>query len=138
MINLPSGLPEEIDDDEDLARFLTSSNQFTSSIVKPAAFLPSPKHRETSISRRGAQSLKSLWKIGLEAAGERTLYGAAILKARAVRIANLEVFADEPPPRHAAIRKWPWLDNDLDLQRAQQKQLANQLAAASGKPLMTS
>lgn len=40
---LPSGLPEQIDDDEDLARFLVQGNQFNATSVKPSAFLPSPR-----------------------------------------------------------------------------------------------
>jgi hypothetical protein len=45
---LPSGLPEQIQDEEDLARFLVQSSQFTTTSVKPSAFLPNPKDRETS------------------------------------------------------------------------------------------
>ena len=101
---LPSGLPEHIGDEEDLARFLTQSHQFNATMAKPSAFLPGPKDRETSVSRHGREPLERLWEIGLAAAGTRKLYGAAILKARAVRAAQLEVLADEPPPRHAAIR----------------------------------
>jgi hypothetical protein len=42
MATLPSGLEEIITDDEDLARYLTSSSQFNAVMVKPAAFLPNP------------------------------------------------------------------------------------------------
>src|SRR5438552_15237575 len=107
MATLPSGLPDRVGDDEELARFLTQSNQFNAMIAKPAAFLPSLKDRETSVSRHGREPLERLWEVGLAAAGTRTLYGAAIFKARAVRAAHLEVLPDEPPPRHAAIRGWP-------------------------------
>jgi hypothetical protein len=133
---LPSGLPDQVADDEDLARFLVQSNQFNETVVKPAAFLPNPKKRETSISRHGAEPAQRLWEIGLVAAGTRSLYGAAILKAWAVREASLDVFSDEPPPRHGAIRRWPWIDDDPELQRAQQKERALALASASGKPLL--
>ena len=34
------------------------------------------------------------------------------------------MIADEPPARHAAIRGWPWLDDDPELQKAQQKERA--------------
>ena len=138
MLNLPSGLPEHIDDKEDIARFLTSSSQFNSIIVKPSAFLPSPNHRETSVSRHGRNPERNLWKIGKQvvAISGRTLYGAAILRAADIRSADLDVLADEPPERHAAIRKWPWLDNDPDLQKAQQKQIANQLTQAAGSPFL--
>lgn len=124
---LPSGLPDQIDGDENLARFLTQSNRFTSVMAKPAAFLPRPKDRETSVSRHGSQPLESLWSIGLNAAGERTLYGAAIFKAHVVRRVQLQVIAAEPPPRHAALRGWPWLDDPV-LQKARQLELASVLA----------
>ncbi len=133
---LPSGLPEHVDDKEDLARFLTQSSQFNAIMAKPAAFLPSPKNHETSVSRHGREPLDRLWGIGLAAAGTRTLYGAAIFKARAVRAVQLEVVADEPPPRHAAIRRWPVIEADSELQKARQKELASLLASAAGPPLL--
>lgn len=136
MVYLPSGLPDAIADDEDLARFLTQRNQFSSIIVKPAAFLPSPRDRETSVSRHGLKPSAGLWKLGASAAGERTLYGAAMFKARDVRSAKLKVSADEPPERHAVIRQWPWIENDLDEQKAQQKERALLLASAAGKPFL--
>jgi hypothetical protein len=39
------------------------------------------------------------------------------------------VLADEPPPRHAAIKGWPWLDDDRDLQKARQKERALEVAS---------
>ena len=53
MATLPSGLPEAIAPDEDIARFLTQSSQFNSVMAKPAAFLPNPKDKESSVSRDG-------------------------------------------------------------------------------------
>lgn len=135
MPNLPSGLPEQIADDEDLARFLVSSGQYNTIGVKPSAFLPSPNDNETSVFRFGPKPLKELWKIGDKAATGRNLHGAAILKAGDVRDVSLGVFASEPPPRHAAIRNWP-LNNDPVLQKAQQKELALLLASAAGEPLL--
>ena len=44
-MSLPSGLPEHVSDDEDLARFLTSSNHFNSTAVRLAAFMPNPRNR---------------------------------------------------------------------------------------------
>jgi hypothetical protein len=134
MATLPSGLFDSIFDDEDLARFLTQSSQFTATLVKPAAFLPSPKDRETSVSRHGSEPREDLWTIGLSAAGARPLYAAAIFKAQVVRAAQLEVAADEPPPRHAVIRGWPWDEADPELQKAKQKELA--LAIASQAHLL--
>ena len=72
---LPSGLPEQVADEEDLARFLTQSSQFSAVMAKPAAFLPNPKDRETSVSRHGRAPLEALWSLGLVAAGTRPLRG---------------------------------------------------------------
>lgn len=125
MATLPSGLEEIIADDEDLARYLTSSSQFNAVMAKPAVFLPNPKDRETSVFRHGSEPRDRLWAIGVEhAAGGRNLHGAAICKARHVRAAQLEVIAEEPPPRHAAIRGWPFFEADPELQKAKQKELA--------------
>jgi hypothetical protein len=52
---LPSGLSEAIEDDENLARFLTSSSQFNAVMVKPSAFLPNPTDGETSVFRHGSE-----------------------------------------------------------------------------------
>lgn len=129
MATLLSGLSDSISDDEDLARFLTQTSHFTASLVKHTAFLPSPKDRETSVSRHGPEPREELWTIGLSAAGTRSLYGAAIFKAQCVRDARLEVSTDEPPPRHAVIRGWPWDEADPELQRAKQKELALLIAS---------
>ncbi len=128
---LPSGLPDEVDRQEDLARFLTQSSHFSRTIPKPSAFLPSIRSRETSISRHGENPADNLWAIGLAVASGRPLYGAAIFKALHVAQAGLEVVADEPPDRHAAIRGWPWIDTDPEMQKARQKEKAAILAIKS-------
>jgi len=133
---LPSGLPEQIGDHEDLARFLTQGSQYTQTVVKPSAFLPWPKDRETSVFRHGREPRQRLWEIGAEAAGSRALHGAAIVRAGQVRAAQLSVESEEPPARHAAIRGWPWLDTDADLQKARQKELAAMVASAAGPPVL--
>ncbi len=135
MPKLPSGLPEQIEDNEDLVRFLTSSGHFNRIVVKPSAFLPNPNGNETSVSRHGRKPSKRLREIGLLAAGERTLHGAAFLKALDVRKIQLDVIADEPPDRHAAIRNWP-LESDPVLQKARQKERALLLVAASSAPFL--
>jgi hypothetical protein len=127
---LASGLPDFVGDGEHLARFLTSTSQFNAQMVKPAAFLPSTNDRETSVFRHGSEPRVALWALGDQhAAGNRTIYGAAIVTAGDVRVALLDVLADEPPPRHAVIRGWPWLDDDRDLQKAQQKERAAEVAS---------
>lgn len=135
MPTLPSGLPETVDDGEDLARFLTQSSHYTQQKVQPSAFLPSPKDKATSVSRHGREPLDQLKQLGLDAAGARPLHGAAILKARDVRDAQLQVVATEPPPRHALIQGWP-IGSDPGMQKAQQKERALRLASTAGMPLL--
>jgi hypothetical protein len=127
---LPSGLPEQVGDEENLARFLTSSGQFNSKGVKHSAFLPEPKTQETSVFRHGSEPREALRAIGNEhVANERTIHGAAIIKAGEVRAAGLGVFPDELPPRHAVIRNWPRTGDDPDLLKAERKELAMSLAS---------
>jgi hypothetical protein len=132
---LPSGLPAEIADEEDLARFLTSSNHYNASMVRPAAFLPNPHNGETSVFRHGAEPLEELKSIAQKEVGEqRSIHGAAIVKASVVREAELEVRAKEPPPRHADIIDWPWTKDDPDLNKARQKELAALIAQKANRP----
>lgn len=122
---LPSGLPERVEDDEALARFLTSSSQFNTVMVKHTAFLPNPKNGETSVFRHAAEPRDALWEIGaIYVTGNRTLHGAAVFKARHVREARLEVKAHEPPARHANIVAWPSAGADLQMIKAEQKERA--------------
>lgn len=129
MATLPSGLPEQVDDDEPLARFLTSSSQFNTLMARPSAFLPNPKNGETSVFRHGAEPRDALWEIGaVYVAGDRVLHGAAVFKARLVREACLEVKAHEPPPRHANIVGWPATGLDQQMIKAEQKERAMVIA----------
>jgi len=130
MKTLPSGLPDIVGEEEELARFLTQSGHFNARMAKPAAFLPNPKDRETSVYRHGYHPSDQLWEIGRSATIGRNLYGVAIITAKIVGEAELEVKSNEPPPRHAVIRGWPWL-SDPELQRAQQKEKAIILASQS-------
>jgi len=136
---LPSGLPEQVGDDEDLARFLTSSGHYSDGGVRPNAFIPSPKGRSTSVSRHDrypVDILKKLGEVAVAASGRR-LHGAAIFKASAVRKAQLAVDASEPPDRHALIHGWPWIEeDDPRARKAQQMTQAQQLVTAAGQPLL--
>lgn len=134
MANLPSGLPKQIDDDEYLARFLTSSRWFSTTAVKVGAFLP--YKGETSVTRNDPKPASELWAIA-ESQNLNNVYGAAILKARDVRGSGVDVFSAEPPSRHAAIRNWP-THNDPTTQKSQQLGIAQKLAEAAGKALLKS
>lgn len=131
MATLPSGLSDHIDEEEELARFLIQSNHFNSTMAKPAAFLPSPSDRETSVSRHNGTPREELWELGLVAAAERMLYGAAVVRAGVIREIPLDLLADEPPPRHAVIRGWPQNDADPVMQKAKQKEMATVIASQS-------
>lgn len=131
MATLPSGLPDLVAGAEDLARFLTQSNQFNSLMAKPSAFLPNPKYRNTSVFRCGADPdrLRELWTKTTN--GERPLKAAAVCKAASVRNVGLDAIAKEPPDSHANIEGWPWLDNDPEMQKAKQVELAASIAQNS-------
>jgi hypothetical protein len=131
MATLPSGLPDLVNDEEDLARFLTQSNQFNALMAKPAAFLPNPKYRNTSVFRYGndPERLRQTWQKITN--GQRSLRAAAVCKTRDVRAAGLDVIAAEPPDAHANIEGWPWLENDPDLQKARQIEMAGTIAQAA-------
>ena len=138
MAMLPSGLPEQVADDEDLSRFLTQSSHYRrnpgdSYMAKPAAFLPNPKTRNSSVFRIGNETERLRQIFEDTQKGDRTLKGLAFFKAADVRAANLEVIPEEKPPElppaHANIEGWPWLDHDPELQKAQQKDLANLIAS---------
>lgn len=123
---LPSGLPEHVHDDEELVRFLTSSSQFNSTMVKPSAFMP--KNGTTSVFRHESEPNNHIWLLGKDhIETTRTVYGAAIIRALHVRMAFLDVVAHEPPPRHANILGWP-STTDPEMQRAKQKEFATALA----------
>lgn len=135
-MNLPSGLPEHVADEEDLARFLTSSGHYSEKAVKPSAYMPNPRNGETSVFRHGAEPLDELKSIAQAEVGpERRIHGAAIVKAGFVREAQLEVQAKEPPPRHADIISWPWSRDDPEFGKAQQKVIAALVAQKAGAPL---
>lgn len=129
MTPLPSGLPELVDGTEELSRFLTQRSHFNSIGAKAAAFLPNPKCRNTSVFRMGSnlELLRQTWNENKT--GDRELKGAATLVAQSVRDVGLDVISEEPPPAHANIEGWPWLENDPELQKAQQLELANALAS---------
>lgn len=130
MVILPSALDSTVSDDEELARFLTSSSYFNASMPKPAAFLPSRHDGTTSVFRHGPKPPEALWQIGKDyAVGDRTLHGAAICLASHVRAALLEIEAVEPPPRHANITGWPRLPTDPEMEKAQRKERAAIIAS---------
>jgi hypothetical protein len=96
-------------------------------MAKPAAFMPHPEHRNASVFRIGNEPdrLTQTWRDTSD--GTRTLKAVAFCTAADVRTAGLDVIASEPPPAHANIEGWPWLD-DPDIQKARQKEHASRIA----------
>ena len=129
---MPSGLPVIVDDTEDLARFLNSSKQFNAEKVRASAFFPSSRDGQTSVFRHGIEPRTPLWQLASDyVVTDRTLYGAAIVKARHIRAAGLDVVAEEPPPRHANIIGWASSQSDPELARAELRQRAVDIAEAA-------
>ncbi len=128
---LTSGLTEYVSDEESLARFLNSSRHFNAnSQIKHAALLP--HNGETLVFRYPVDTTvdteKKLWEIGEKILPPgRQLHGVAFIQTSYVRKIGLEVLAEEPPPRHANIIKWP-SENDKFIEKARQKELAISLA----------
>ena len=124
MAQLPSGLPDIVGDEKNLTRFLSQSSQFNSLMAKPAAFLPNPKYRNTSVFRIGNEPdrIRQTWqKNAIEG---RTLKAVAICRCADIKFVGLCATAEEPPDAHANIEGWPWLENDPAAQKAKQIELA--------------
>ncbi len=126
---LPSGLPADVADNEDLARFIYQSNQCNSTGAKPAAFLP-PSNGQLSVARHPATPLEALKKLAASYRTDKNAYGGAMITVKLVRKQNLDVEAIEPPARHANIIGWP-THNDPDEQKSLQLLKAKALADAS-------
>jgi hypothetical protein len=103
---------------------------------KPAAFLPNPKYKNTSVFRVGndPETLRKKWQITTN--GERILKAVAVCKTAEVRNAGLNVIAKEPPEAHANIECWPWLENDPELEKSKQREIALVIAQKSALVLL--
>ena len=127
----PDSIPL-VDDDELLARFIVSSNDFRSDqTVKPKLFLPF-RHVELSVNRHRESSEEELWEVGhsVAQARNRTLYGRADILAAKCRTAPLDVEPKPLPgnPNHADIVGFPEKKED-------QLSLAQKLASHASKRL---
>jgi hypothetical protein len=134
---LESGLTDHVEDGEILSRFLTQKDHYkrglTDSdkiVAKAAAFLPYPRYKNSSVFRKRQTDLIELQEVWsqLNTSG-RQLKGIAFVVTRDVRNAGVEVTPEEPPPAHANIEGWPWHENDPLVQKSEQLEIANQIAA---------
>ena len=127
---LPSGLPENVQDEEWISRFLTSrSSHCNTRVVKPAAFMPNSKNGRLSVARHDAEPLKESERIAKEDFGlGKAAFGVALVKAKEFRKQMLDFDADDRPPRHADVIGWPWQRDDPVFDKAEQKEKAAALA----------
>ena len=136
---LPSGLSEWVTDEEILARFLIQKDHYGTSkksppllVAKSAAFMPNPRHNNTSVFRKGKTDVAELQQIREKVnTREKSLKAIAFVIAGAVRQARLQVTPEEGPPAHANIENWPLSENDPKAQKSEQLLLAAQIADAA-------
>lgn len=116
-MTLPSGLPDQVQASEILARFLRSGSHVAKSTgrVKGAAFLPAPDD-DTSVFRSDDLDVISIRVLAIEHVPQAAKHGIALVPASRVFEQGLDVVPEEPPNRHANIRKWP-LAEKPDLQK---------------------
>jgi hypothetical protein len=101
-------------------------------MAKPAALTPNPnpEHKNSSVFRIGDDRPRLLQTFRETTTSDRSLKAVVFFSAAQVRATGLEVEASEPPPAHANIEKWPWLD-DPDVQKARQMELAGRIVSGA-------
>ena len=125
---LPSGLPETVQDEEPISRFLTSRNHYNTTFVKPGAYLPNRKNGKLSVARHSAEPVSESERIAKQDFKLEKVFGVALLSAKAFREEGLDFEADDTPLRHADALGWPWLQDDPEFGKAEQKLKAAVLA----------
>ena len=116
-----------IEPSEKLSCFILQSNWIRASdnTAKPAAFLPNPQNRETSVFRTSGISEQDTWETGDREVADRRgkpILGRADILVRDILSKHLQINPSEPPPRHANITGWPD-------EKSKQLQIAVELAA---------
>lgn len=132
---LPSGLPEVVDNDEFISRFLTQSNHYSQAFVKPVAFMPNSKNLRLSVVRHDANPVSESERIAREDFCLPKAYGVAVVLAEDVRLEELEFDANDMPHRHADVINWPWIASDPEWSKAAQKLKAIALAQKAARIL---
>lgn len=135
---LPSGLPEIVQDDEPISRFLTSGNHCNTKVVKQAAFIPNPKDGRLSVARHNAHPPEESERMAKEDFRLEKAFGVALLEAVEFRKVQLDFEADDKPPRHADVVGWPWREDDREFGKAEQKAKALELAKKAERIIYTS
>jgi len=125
---LPSGLPEIVGDDEQVASFLTSSSHFNATLVKAVAFVPNSKNGEKSVCRHGAELRVELQRLASVYLKQIQAHGAGVVGADVVKGIGLSVESHEPPERHANLQGWVWSAADPKMGKAENLERAKRLA----------
>jgi len=133
-MNLPSGLPNIVADNEPISRFLTSKSHFNSTSVKPNAYMPNKKDGKLSVARHSADPLSESKRIAKDFNLSKAI-GVAVIRASCFREEDLDFDANEPPLRHADVVKWPWKKHDPEIDKAKQREKAAVLAQEANKIL---
>jgi len=130
-MSLLSGLTEEVQPGERLARFLRSSSHVAKhhGRIKAAAFLPAPDD-DTSVFRASGLDDTEVRELGTQHVQSSTRHGTALVAAEKVYAEDLEIVPEEEegPPRHANIRGWP-VSNDPEIQKNQRRLKAEAIAS---------
>jgi hypothetical protein len=109
---MPNGAaPEEISDNEILARFVVSNRWIRQdNTVKPETFIPY-SHTELSVTRHIGLSIEQLWAIGRDMTVRRSLslHGRADISVSTVKGQELSVHSAPSVENlnHANIKGWP-------------------------------
>lgn len=127
-MTLPSGLPERVQDEEPISRFLTQRSHFNTTVVKPPAFIPNPKDGRLSVARHSTQPVEEAERMAKEEFNLPHAVGVALLPAHAFREEGLDFDADDTPPRHANVVGWPWRREDPEYAKSERKLIAATLA----------
>lgn len=118
--------PPPVTDDEWLARFIMFARWLRADrTVRPDAFIPHP-WPDLSVTRHLGLDEDELWRIGQNAADQRTLplHGRADIRARAIRKRRLDIHPTPEPRNHANITGWP-------KDKPAQKIIAQEIAATA-------
>lgn len=130
MSSLPSGLPETVGLDEDIARFIRCSKYVRANqTIKHNAFLPAPDN-DTSTFRINGLNNEEVGAIAVEHVKEKAKNGAAVCKAKVIAQAELLLVPEEPPFQHANIRGWA-MDEDDAAKKSKRMEQAQKLAEES-------
>lgn len=132
MMVLPSGLDEQVEASEEIARFARHGSDFKPSTlqVRGKLFIPPKGQTVLSVSRVSTFSIGAVRELGHHIVSQagNTLKGWCILKVADVRkLRGLGVRSDEPDDKHffhAHITGFP-------LDKSEQLEVADDLAEAS-------